>query len=95
MLAGTATGEIALDLSQVSFIDCAGPQALMALDQHVRTAGGWVRVTAVSPRVARLFELVRLYGRGHDLLAPPALAALRRATAPGDAAAAAWPMARV
>jgi anti-anti-sigma factor len=87
MLAGTATGEIALDLSQVTFIDCAGLQALIALDHHVRTAGGRVRVTAVSPQVARLFELVRLHGERHDILAPPALTALRRATAPDDARA--------
>jgi anti-anti-sigma factor len=58
MLVGTATGQIALDLSQVTFINSAGLSTLVALDEHVRTAGGSVRLAAVSPAVARLFELV-------------------------------------
>jgi anti-anti-sigma factor len=73
MLAGPATGEITLDLSQVTFIDCSGLRALLALDHQLRTVGGRVWVTALSPQVARLFELVGPYGDGHDLLAPPAL----------------------
>ena len=92
MLAGGAGREIVLDLSRVTFIDCAGLRALIALDHQVRTAGGRVRVTAVSSQVARLFELVRLYGERHDLLTPPALAALRRATAHDRAK---WPTAAV
>jgi anti-anti-sigma factor len=73
MLAGPATGEITLDLSRVTFIDCSGLRALLALDRHVRTAGGRVRVSAVSAPVARLFELVGLPGdEGGGLLASPA-----------------------
>lgn len=81
LLAGPATGEIILDLSQVTFMDCAGLRALIALDHHVRTVGGRVRLTALSPPVARLFELVRPHANSHDLLAPPTPPALRHAAA--------------
>lgn len=84
MLAGPASGEVTLDLSQVTFIDCSGLRALIALEQHVRAAGGRVRVSALSAPVARVFELAHPYG--HHLLAPPAPAAVHRATAPDEAA---------
>lgn len=57
-LAAPATGQIALDLAQVTFLDCAGLRALIAFEQYVRASGGSVRVDAVSPEVARLFELL-------------------------------------
>jgi anti-anti-sigma factor len=71
MLAGPATAPIALDLSQVTFIDCAGLRTLIALDHHARTAGGSVHITAASLPVARLFELVGLHGDPAYVLAPP------------------------
>jgi anti-anti-sigma factor len=58
VLAHPATGEISLDLSQVSFMDCAGLHMLAAMDRHIRARGGSMRVVAASPAVARLFELV-------------------------------------
>lgn len=61
MLAGPASGAIALDLSQVTFIDCAGLRTLIALDRHARSTGGSVHVSAVSLPVARLFELIALH----------------------------------
>jgi anti-anti-sigma factor len=58
VLAHPATGHIALDLSQVTFMDCAGLRMLIMIDQHARARGGTVRVAAASAAVARLFELV-------------------------------------
>ena len=60
ILAGPASVPILLDLSQTTFMDCAGLHALRAFDQYVAAAGGSVHVTAVSLAVARLFELVGL-----------------------------------
>jgi len=89
MLVGPATGPIALDLSQVTFIDCAGLRTLIALYQHAHTAGGSVHVAAASLPVARLFELVRLHADPDFVLAPPDLAAAL------DGRPGAWPMAAV
>jgi anti-anti-sigma factor len=71
MLTGPATGRIALDLSQVTFIDCAGLRTLIALDQHARTTGGSVHVSAASLPAARLFELAALHADPAYVLAPP------------------------
>jgi anti-anti-sigma factor len=58
MLAATVTGEVLLDLSQVTFMDCAGLRVLTCFERLVGLAGGSVRVAAVSPAVALLLELV-------------------------------------
>jgi anti-anti-sigma factor len=92
MLAGPATGRIALDLSQVTFIDCAGLRTLIALDQHARTTGGSVHVSAASLPAARLFELVGLHADPAYVLAPPHPDAVQRA-ATLDGRPGAWPMA--
>lgn len=89
MLAGPATGPIALDLSQVTFIDCAGLRTLTALDRHVRTSGGRVHVAAASLPVARLFELAGLHADPDCVLAPPDPAAVV------DGRSRVWPMAAV
>jgi anti-anti-sigma factor len=94
MLVGPATGPIALDLSQVTFIDCAGLRTLIALDRHARTTGGSVGVAAVSSPVARLFELVAQYGNPAYVLAPPGPDAAQRAAA-CEGRPDAWPMAAV
>jgi anti-sigma B factor antagonist len=73
VLVGTATAQISLDLSQITFIDCSGLRALSATDRHVRSAGGSIRVVAVSPEVARLFELIGSHGVLPRILAPPFL----------------------
>jgi anti-anti-sigma factor len=57
-LAHSTTGEIALDLTQVDFMDCAGLRMLAAINQHIKTRGGSMRVVAASPAVTRLFELI-------------------------------------
>jgi anti-anti-sigma factor len=96
MLAGPVSGRVALDLSQVTFIDCAGLRALIALDHHARTTGGRAHVTAVSLPVARLFELVGLHGDPAHVLAPSDLVpeAAQCGTAL-DGGLGAWPMAAV
>jgi stage II sporulation protein AA (anti-sigma F factor antagonist) len=57
VLVGAATGQIALDLEQVTFMDCSGLRTLSAIEGHVRSAGGSLRISALSPQVARVFEL--------------------------------------
>jgi anti-anti-sigma factor len=68
-LAGPAPGEIALDLSQVTFIDCTGMRALSGINDYVQAVGGSVRIVAASRQVARLYNLL---GPGTD---PPCLLA--------------------
>ena len=58
MLAATITGEVLLDLSQVTFMDCAGLRVLTCFERLVASAGGSLRMAAVSPAVALLWELV-------------------------------------
>jgi anti-anti-sigma factor len=70
-LIGSLRHEISLDLSGVTFIDCSGLRTLTAIDFQARANGADIRLTAVSPAVARLFELVY---------------AIRGTSAPGPAA---------
>ena len=58
MLAATVTGEVLLDLSHVAFMDCAGLRVLTQFERLVASAGGSLRIAAVSPAVALLWELV-------------------------------------
>jgi hypothetical protein len=41
----------------VSFIDCAGPRALLATRRHAELRGGCVRLIAASAAVRRTIEL--------------------------------------
>jgi len=79
-LAHPATGRIVLDLSRVTFVDCAGLHALIAIDHHVRDRSGTVYVAAASPVVARLFELVGPFA-ALPFLAPQASGADERKSA--------------
>jgi anti-anti-sigma factor len=81
VLFGSVTGQVALDLEQVTFMDCAGLRTLDAIEEHVRTRGGRVRVASVSPQIARIFELA---GRCGVL---PRIAPTRPADRPGAALA--------
>lgn len=64
-----AEAEVQLDLSGVSFIDCAGLSALLRA-REVAALHGWaLRVVAMSPVVRRLLELSDTL----ELLAPPAV----------------------
>jgi len=80
-LACPADGPILLDLSLVTFMDCAGLRTLRAFDKYVAAAGGSVNVAAVSPPVARLFELVALPEGAARIPAPLALDAVPRPAA--------------
>ena len=78
----TPIGQIVLDLSQVTFMDLSGLRTLNAIERHVSTRGGSLRVAAVSHEVARLFELVGPRGALPHILAPPVLGGLHHAAAP-------------
>jgi anti-anti-sigma factor len=73
MLADPVSGPILLDLSQITFIDCSGLRVLRVFERYVATAGGSVRVAAVSLAVARLFELAASCWDAAWIPAPPAL----------------------
>jgi anti-anti-sigma factor len=59
---------LALDLTGVTFIDCAGLTALLTAEKAARAQGGWLRLVAVSRCVGRLIEITRLQDA---LLMPP------------------------
>lgn len=62
--------EVQLDLSDVSFIDCAGLSALLRARRSAAAHGCLVRVAAMSPVVHRLLDL----SETRELLALPGLA---------------------
>jgi anti-anti-sigma factor len=92
-LIGPARRDIGLDLSGVTFIDCAGLRALTAVSAQVRANGATTRLTAASPAVVRLFELVNaIQDTAVPAAAPtaagrPAYVAPRRTVSPEPAAA--------
>ena len=51
---------LALDLGGVTFMDCAGINALQAARRHARREGGWVRVTRASRRARSILMLTGL-----------------------------------
>jgi anti-sigma B factor antagonist len=51
---------LALDLTGVRFIDCAGVGALLASCRVARQEGGRLLVVALSPRARRIVEITRL-----------------------------------
>ena len=52
---------LALDLSGVTFMDCAGINALLAARRHARLEDGWVRVPRASRRARKVFMLTGLH----------------------------------
>jgi anti-sigma B factor antagonist len=52
--------QLALDLGEVTFLDCAGINALLATRRRARLEDGWIRVIRVSPRARRIFSLLGL-----------------------------------
>ncbi|WP_437049687.1 STAS domain-containing protein [Streptomyces sp. enrichment culture] len=50
------TPRVVVDLSQVSFMDSAGINALIGAHLHASARNGWIRVVASSPMVKRLFQ---------------------------------------
>jgi anti-sigma B factor antagonist len=59
-LAHGPASSLALDLSGVSFIDCAGVQALLVVQRTAQLLGGDLILTRTSPQVARLVDLLGL-----------------------------------
>jgi anti-anti-sigma factor len=60
--------QLALDLTGVTFIDCAGLTALLTTRNAVQAQGGWLRLVAVSRCVGRLIKITRLQDA---LMMPP------------------------
>ena len=59
--------QLALDLTGVTFMDCAGINVLLATRRRAQLEDGWVRVIRASPRVLRtmtLLKLDRVFGLG-------------------------------
>jgi anti-sigma B factor antagonist len=52
---------LALDLSGVAFMDCAGISALLAARRHAQLEGGWVRVVRASRRARKILMLTGLH----------------------------------
>lgn len=61
---------LTLDLTGVTFIDCAGINVLMAARRRAQLEGGSLRVLRASPRVRQVLALTRL----DSVLMPTALA---------------------
>jgi anti-sigma B factor antagonist len=52
---------LALDLGGVTFMDCAGINALLAARRHARLEGGWIRVARASRRARNVLMLTGLH----------------------------------
>ena len=52
---------LVLDLGGVTFMDCAGINALLAARRHARLEGGWVRVAGASRRARNVLTLTGLH----------------------------------
>lgn len=51
---------LALDLSDVGFVDSSGLGVLVAIHRHAEARGGSLVIRSVPPKVQRLFEITRL-----------------------------------
>ena len=58
---GRHGARLALDLSCVTFMDCAGISVLLAAHRHARLEGGWVRVLRASRRARKILTLTGLH----------------------------------
>jgi len=52
--------QLALDLTGVTFLDCAGINVLLATRRRARLEDGWIRVTRASPQARRTISLLGL-----------------------------------
>jgi anti-sigma B factor antagonist len=52
--------QLALDLSGVTFMDCAGIGALLATRRRAQLEGGWLRIVRASPPARRTIGLLGL-----------------------------------
>ena len=74
-----------LDLTEVSFLDCAGYRALLAVEDYTKAGGGSVRLAGTSPPVARLIELLELPAGSSFLAGAPVPSSLGTDTRQGAA----------
>jgi anti-sigma B factor antagonist len=51
---------VALDLSDVGFVDSSGLGVLVAIHRHAEAQGGSFVLRSVTPQVRRLFDITRL-----------------------------------
>lgn len=67
-VAGVPEGcEFDVDLSEVTEMDSAGVQLLMAARKTARSGGRQLRISAASPAVAEVFQILRLDAHFADL----------------------------
>jgi anti-anti-sigma factor len=59
-LAGTGCDRVVVELSELSFIDSTGIKALIAAARAMEEEGGALTLSAPTPNVARVFEIVKL-----------------------------------
>lgn len=62
---------IRLDMSGVTFVDCAGLGAIVDVDNAVVAKGGQLDLIRVGPRTARLLEIAKLDATLHVEPTPP------------------------
>ncbi|MDO3704876.1 STAS domain-containing protein [Micromonospora sp. C28SCA-DRY-2] len=66
-LADAGTHRLLVDLTGLTFCDSSGIAAFVRGDNRASAAGGWLRVTGASGRVARVLEVTGLADvLGHD-----------------------------
>ncbi|MEU0150825.1 STAS domain-containing protein [Micromonospora fulviviridis] len=59
-LAGEGHRELLLDLTELTFCDSTGIAAFVRGDNLTAAAGGWLRVTGATGRVARVLQMTGL-----------------------------------
>ena len=59
-LVDTGHVALALDLSDVGFVDSSGLGVLVAIHRHAESNGGSFVVRSIPPQVKRLFDITRL-----------------------------------
>jgi anti-sigma B factor antagonist len=52
--------QVIIDLGGVTFLDCAGINALLATRRRARLEDGWVCLVRVPPRARRMISLLQL-----------------------------------
>ena len=62
------SGDIILDLSQVAFMDSTGLGAMLSCLRNVKSKGGHLKLSHLTPEVKQLFEMV-LMDRVFDISA--------------------------
>lgn len=59
-LVGSKTGRIVVNLSKVTYVDSSGLATLVEILKNMRSYGGKLRLSNMSPKVKSLFEITKL-----------------------------------